>query len=122
MQPPWYVAADDGAEFWTQERCFITELLNAAVSPEASLAIARVEPGVTTQLHRLDGVSERYIVRTGTGIVEVEGERQAVAPGDQAVIPANAAQRITNTGAGDLEFYCLCAPGFFPGCYVNLEA
>ncbi|NGO55927.1 cupin domain-containing protein, partial [Mesorhizobium camelthorni] len=55
----------DRAEFWTEERCYITELHSCDQSPEASLALARVEPGVITQLHRLDYISERYIVRKG---------------------------------------------------------
>lgn len=119
--PDWFVAKADKSEFWTEERCYITELLNDAASPEASLAIARVEPGVTTQLHKLVGVSERYIVRKGQGIVEVDRVTQPLGPGDQAVIPADAAQRITNTGTEDLEFYCVCVPRFRPGSYVSLE-
>ncbi len=121
MTPKWYVPAAGGGEFWTEERCFITELLNDAASPETSLAVARVEPGVTTQLHSLTGTSERYIVRKGHGRVEVDGVTQELGPGDSAVIPADAAQRITNTGTEDLEFYCLCVPRFAPECYVNLE-
>lgn len=116
-----YVPAGGQQEFWTEERCFITELHNCDQSPEASLAVARVEPGVTTQLHRLNGVTERYIVRKGEGVLEVEGVRQNLKTGDQFVIPAGAAQRITNTGGGDLEFYCLCTPRFVPESYVNLE-
>jgi mannose-6-phosphate isomerase-like protein (cupin superfamily) len=115
------IAAKSEGEFWTEERCFITELLNDAASPETSLAIARVEPGVTTQLHRLVGVSERYILRKGSGLVEVDGQTQELGTGDSAVIQAGAAQRITNTGVGDLEFYCLCTPRFRPEAYVNLE-
>ena len=53
-----FVAAGGAGEFWTEERCFITELHNCDASPEASLAVARVEPGVTTQLHALDGVTD----------------------------------------------------------------
>lgn len=121
MLPEWFVAHAQGSEFWTEERCYITELLNSPASPEASLAVARVEPGVTTQLHKLVGVSECYIVRKGTGIVEVDGVTQLLVPGDQAVIPADAAQRITNTGNEDLEFYCVCVPRFRPGSYVSLE-
>ena len=117
-----FVAAGGGGEFWTEERCFITELHNCDASPEVSLAVARVEPGVTTQLHALDGVAERYIVRRGEGLLEVDGARQPMKAGDQFVIPAGAAQRITNTGPGDLEFYCLCTPRFFPESYRNLEA
>lgn len=121
MSAPAFVPIGPRGEFWTDERCFITELHNSDASPEASLAIARVEQGVTTQLHRLDGVCERYIVRKGSGTLEVDGTRQLLHTGDQFVIPAGAAQRITNDGPGDLEFYCLCTPRFFPGSYVNLE-
>lgn len=116
-----FVSAGGQGEFWTEERCYITELHNCDLSPEASLALARVEPGVTTQLHRLDGVSERYIIRKGEGMLEVDGLRQKLKAGDQAVIPAGAAQRIENIGPGDLEFYCLCVPRFHPASYVNLE-
>jgi len=116
-----YVPASTKGEFWTEERCFITELHNDEASPDASLAVARVEAGVTTQLHRLDGVCERYIVRKGEGTLEVDGSRQLLRLGDQFVIPAGAAQRITNDGPGDLEFYCLCTPRFFVKSYVNLE-
>ena len=116
-----FVPASSLGEFWTDERCYITELHNDDASPEASLAIARVEPGVTTQLHRLEGICERYIVRKGHGVLEVDGQRQLLTPGDQAVIPAGAAQRIENTGDRDLEFYCLCTPRFVPASYVNLE-
>jgi mannose-6-phosphate isomerase-like protein (cupin superfamily) len=121
MRTQIFVPASDRGEFWTGERCYITELHNCDQSPEASLALARVEPGVTTQLHRLDGVSERYIVRKGGGVLEVDGLRLTLKVGDQAVIPAGAAQRIENTGEGDLEFYCLCVPRFHPASYVSLE-
>jgi len=121
MDPTWFVANKGQREFWTSERCFITELLNDPVSPEASLALARVEPGVTTELHKLAGISERYIVRKGEGIVEIDGVRRNVSVGDQVMIPANAPQRITNTGRKDLEFYCLCVPRFRPESYMNLE-
>lgn len=121
MTADFYVAAGGQAEVWTEERCFITELHNSTASPEASLAIARVEPGVVTQLHRLTGVTERYIVRSGSGLLEVDGVEQLLRVGDQAVIPAGAAQRITNVGGVDLVFYCLCTPRFMPDTYVDLE-
>lgn len=121
MTPDWYVADKGREEFWTEERCHITELLNDASSPEASLAVARVEPGVTTQLHKLSGIAERYIVRKGRGSVEIDGKAHPVRAGDQVIIPADATQRITNDATEDLEFYCLCVPRFRPESYVNLE-
>ncbi len=62
-----------------------------------------------------------YILRKGEGTLEVDGIRQKLEVGDQAVIPAGASQRIENTGEFDLEFYCLCVPRFYPANYVNLE-
>jgi mannose-6-phosphate isomerase-like protein (cupin superfamily) len=120
-RPDWWVPKPEAGEFWIEERCYITELLGAAASPEASLALARVQPGVTTALHSLAGVAERYIVRRGSGIVEIDGVHAELGEGDQAIIPEGAAQRITNSGDGDLEFYCLCVPAFTPECYVDLE-
>lgn len=120
--PDWYTPAGGDGEFWTGERCYITELVNSDKSPDVSLAIARIEPGVRTQLHSLSGVEEIYIVRSGRGVIEVDGAEQEVTTGDQAIVPASVAQRITNTGSDDLLCYCLCRPRFRPDCYVNLEA
>ncbi|EEW24965.1 cupin domain-containing protein [Rhodobacter ferrooxidans] len=109
-------------EFWTAERCFITELHNAPQSPEASLARARVEPGVTTQLHSLTGVTEVYIVQQGSGLLEIAGARLRLHTGDRAIIPPGTPQRIHNDGAEELVFLCLCTPRFVPAAYVDLES
>jgi mannose-6-phosphate isomerase-like protein (cupin superfamily) len=122
LAPDWYVSAGDAGEFWTAERCHITELVNSDKSPAVSLAIARIEPGVRTQLHSLSGVEEIYFVRSGRGVIEIDGVEQELTAGDQAIVPASAAQRITNTGTDDLSCYCLCRPRFRPECYVDLEA
>lgn len=122
MSPSWYVPRPGGGEFYTAERCHIFELLNSPASPDGSLAVARVEQGVTTQLHHLAGIAERYVVRRGEGLVEIGGIAQSLGVGDAVVIPAGVSQRITNTGVTDLEFYCLCTPRFRPESYVNLEA
>ncbi|TNE60151.1 MAG: cupin domain-containing protein [Alphaproteobacteria bacterium] len=108
-------------EFLTRERCHITELFNVPEAPDASLARARVEPGVTTELHALS-VHERYIIEQGTGLMDLaEAEDFMVGPGDVIDIVPGRAQRITNTGAGDLIFLCLCTPRFEPECYQPLE-
>jgi mannose-6-phosphate isomerase-like protein (cupin superfamily) len=108
-------------EILTTERCYIRELLNDERVPQTSLAECRVEPGVTTQLHRLS-VAEWYLIREGDGLMEVAGsEYFPVVPGDVVAIPPNTAQRISNRGASDLTFLCLCVPAFTPGCYEALE-
>jgi len=115
------VCAGDRAELLTRERVFITERLNDPAIPRVSLADARVEPGVTTELHRL-GVDEWYVIRFGTGLMEVGGGKPFdVGAGDTVVIPAGVSQRITNTGNGDLRFQCVCMPRFTPENYEALE-
>ena len=109
-------------EFWTDERCFITECLNSEEVPEFSLAVARVKPSVTTQLHSLRDTKEIYIIRKGTGLVLVGKKEVKVSIGDSIIIPANTPQRITNLSDNeDLEFYCHCSPRFVTEAYENLE-
>ncbi len=109
------------SEFWTSERCFILEILNDPAHPKSSLAVARVPPGVTTQLHRLNATEETYIIKKGCGVLEIDGEKSELKQSDAIIIPAGASQRISNVGHEDLEFYCLCTPRFSPECYENLE-
>lgn len=88
------------------------------------MAKARVEPGVSTTLHYLHAVDERYLIISGQGVVEIEGLAPGeVSAGDVVLIPSNKQQRITNTGTRDLIFYCICTPRFKPVCYreVSIE-
>ena len=85
-----------------------------------SIARARVEPGVTTQPHRLRGVVERYLIIEGEGRATVGGAESDVRQGDVVLIPAGVSQQIANTGADDLVFYCICTPRFTPECYEAL--
>ena len=105
------------------ERCHIVELSNDANDPRASIARARVEPGITTRWHRLVGTVERYVIIEGQGRVEVGDELpQDVGPGDVVVIPAMVAQRIANIGTRDLVFLAICTPRFLKKHYRSLEA
>ena len=108
-------------EVWTRERCFVTELINDDSWPEFSLARCRVEPGVTTELHVLS-VHEVYVIERGRGLMQV-GDKDPfqVGPGDSVTIPQHVSQRITNTGADDLVFLCVCAPRFLAENYKSAE-
>ena len=109
------------AEFSTRERIFITERLNDPAVPDVSLADARLKPGITTELHRLT-VNECYVMQQGEGLMEVGGgEPFAVSTGDVVVIPAGTSQRITNTGASDMLFQCICRPRFTVDSYYPME-
>jgi mannose-6-phosphate isomerase-like protein (cupin superfamily) len=113
---------DAVAEYFTDERCHILELLNADTSPEASIARARVEPGVTTKQHQVAGTIERYILLEGQGVVHIAGmDDRAVKVGDVIEIPAGVTQSITNNGDRDLVFLCVCTPRFEWDNYESLE-
>ena len=112
------------SEFYTPERCYITEMHNNDTDEDTSVARARVLPGVTTQLHALKGTDEPYVILSGEGFVEVGSDFSAkVGPLDVVYIPKDVSQRITNTSKGtDLVFLCVCSPRFKVDTYVDLEA
>lgn len=117
---PKIVHAEEPEEFYTDERCYIAELINAPEDPGLSIARARVEPGVTTAWHRLKGIAERYIILSGRGTMEVQGvPKTEVSPGDLILIPSDTPQRVTNSGDSDLIFLCICTPGFKTECYLE---
>ena len=110
------------AEFRTDEKCFIIEMLNRPDDETGSIARARVEPGVTTRLHAVRETMERYVILEGEGEVEIDGAPfVAVRPLDVVHIPAGISQRIRNTGKTDLVFLAICTPRFRPESYVDLE-
>jgi mannose-6-phosphate isomerase-like protein (cupin superfamily) len=113
---------DEKREYYSDERCFILEMSNDAGDPDASIARARVESGVTTRRHRLRGTEERYVILHGTGSVHIGSNLvTTVGPGDVVRIPAGVSQSITNTGSDALVFLCICTPRFEPSNYESLE-
>ena len=121
MTKPFVSYFKDKNETWTQEKCYITENLNTDRDPSLSVAQARVRPGETTIWHRLRDTTERYVILSGTGAVEVGETMSAdIGPGDVVFIPPGMKQRITNTGDEPLVFYALCTPRFLPENYESL--
>ena len=109
-------------EFYTEERCYITELSNTPDDPDVSIARARVEPGVSTRRHQLKGIAERYYILSGKGRVEVgELPPREVQAGDVVLIPPMCSQRISNIGKEDLLFLAICTPRFTLDAYIDVE-
>ena len=115
-----YPSLDD-KESWTEERCFITEILNSETYSEISLAKARVESGIETQLHSLSNSNEIYYILRGVGELTIDGRTKRVSIGDCIPINKGQSQKIRNVGEEDLEFLCICQPRFIPEDYKNLE-
>jgi mannose-6-phosphate isomerase-like protein (cupin superfamily) len=113
--------ADRHKEFFTEERCFITEILNRSEHDGMSIARARVEPHVSTQLHKLS-VDEVYYVLEGRGEVQINNKsKQVIGKGDSILIHSGESQMITNILSVDLVFLCICSPRFIPESYTSLE-
>ncbi|MDD1625120.1 MAG: cupin domain-containing protein [Methylococcaceae bacterium] len=114
--------ANEAGEYYFDEGCFILELSNSPADPGVSIARARVKAGVTTKLHRLKGIVERYVILSGMAKVEVAGlESQQVSAGDVVIIPSLCPHRITNIGTEDLVFLAICTPRFTENVYENID-
>jgi mannose-6-phosphate isomerase-like protein (cupin superfamily) len=110
------------SEFHTPEGCWVLEVANDPGDEAVSISRARVPPGQTTEWHRLNATDERYVIVSGHGRVEIDSlPPSMVGPGDVVRIPANAAQRITNTEKIDLVFFCICTPRFRNEAYLTDE-
>jgi len=108
-------------ETYIEEGCYIVELHNSAADADCSIARARVAPGMTTRLHSLGGILERYVIIEGQGEVTVGNQPpQSVQALDVVNIPAGVPQRICNTGYADLIFLCICTPRFVVENYRDL--
>ena len=113
---------DTSKEFFFEEGCYILEIHSQEDDPALSIARCRVPQHVSTHWHRLHGITERYLIIEGEGLVELEGGVQTtVRAGDSVLIPPACAQRITNTGSHELVFLALCTPRFTIDAFEDME-
>ena len=104
----------DTEAFITKDGSEIRELLaprNSAIARQ-SLAEARLPPGASTTRHFHPLTEAIYYLLEGTALMEIDGERRTVGPGDAIAIPPGQAHQITNTGEVLLRFLCCCAPSY----------
>jgi len=110
-------------EFYFPEGCYIVEIHNRDSDEDCSIVRARVEPGITTKLHAVQGTVERYVILGGEGLVEIDRQPAVlVKPLDVVVIPPGVPQRITNIGQSNLLFLAICTPRFREHAYIDLSA
>ena len=97
----------------TDELCHIAECLNHVADGSLSIARARVEPGVTTRWHLLEGEG---LVEVGDSLSEIVRSNEIV------VTPPGVRQRIQNTGTAEGVFLALCTPRFQQSAYRDVES
>ena len=108
------IKRDLAAPFITLDGSEIRELMayrNSAVRNQ-SLAEATIPAGTATMEHYHKVSEEIYYILEGGGLMRLEGEEQAVIPGDAIAIPPGKRHNIINTGDVPLRLLCCCAPGY----------
>ena len=104
---------DPNNEYYFEEGCYIIETSNSVDDEDVSIAQARVEKGQRTKWHSLVNTTERCVILSGCGSVEVgTAEPCDITTGDVVIVPASTRQRIKNTGENDLLFLAICSPRF----------
>lgn len=98
--------------FTTKDGSIIRSILDATNAPvqNQSLAEATLPAQSCTEPHFHKLSEEFYFILEGTGLMEIDGEKRVVGPGDCILIPAESWHQI-QTDAG-IRFLCCCAPPY----------
>ena len=105
---------DKAEPFQTKDGSIIRSLLDRTNAPvqNQSLAEATLPVGASTQAHYHALAEEFYYVIEGEGLMRIDEDERAVAPGDAILIPSGAVHTLKNTGDGPLRILCCCAPPY----------
>lgn len=109
----WTRRAKDCTEILANDGSRLRELLHpdrGGPGVPYSVAVAQVEPGETTEPHRLEGETELYLFIGGSGRMHVGGESASVADGDVVFVPAGSPQWVECTGDEPLRFLLVVSP------------
>jgi len=66
-----------------------------------------LKPGSSVGFHEHVGDSETYVILSGEGLVDDNGDQLSVKPGDVIITRNGEKHSIENTGTSDLEFIAL---------------
>ena len=77
-----------------------------------TLAEIRHPPGTASREHYHTEAEEVYFVLIGHGEVRVDGETQAIGPGDVIEIIPGLRHKLWQRGAGDLVLLVTCVPAY----------
>lgn len=94
--------------FTTKDGSTIREFIH---SPAQSLAEATLTPGQSTQRHYHALSEEIYLITSGGGLMELDGERREVGEGDAILIPPGAWHEL-KAGPDGVTLLCCCVPAY----------
>ena len=93
----------------------------AGGSQQHSLAQIVIPPGKSSLRHYHPVAEESYMILSGTGRLELDGQTANMGPGDSVVIRPRQVHRIWNTGDEDLVLLAVCVPPWTPDNSVFLD-
>jgi mannose-6-phosphate isomerase-like protein (cupin superfamily) len=77
-----------------------------------SIALATVKPGQKTLKHIHEASTEFYYITRGTGIMQLNSEKEPIEENTLIYIPARTKHTVKNTGKEDLLILCICNPPY----------
>lgn len=84
-----------------------------ALITQCSLAEEILPPGKTVTPHHHEVLEEIYYILSGSGVMTVGDESQAVSAGDAIYIPKRKVHSLTNTGDENMKLLLVCGPAFY---------
>ena len=103
------VVSYEGLEpFTTKDGSTIREYIH---SPAQSLAEATLVPGQSTRRHYHAFSEEIYLLISGDGTMELDGETREVRQGDAILIPPGAWHEL-QAGPNGVRLLCCCVPPY----------
>jgi quercetin dioxygenase-like cupin family protein len=103
-----HASLDTVSSFTTKDGSTIRELHHTAAQ---SLAEASLDAGQGTQRHYHARSEEIYLLTSGGGVLEVDGETREVRAGDAVVIPPGAWHELV-AGPDGARLLCMCVPPY----------
>ncbi len=102
------VAYETLVPFTTKDGSTIREFIH---SPAQSLAEATLDPGQSTMRHYHARSEEIYLLTSGSGTMELDGDVREVGEGDAILIPPGAWHEL-RAGPDGVRLLCCCVPAY----------
>jgi quercetin dioxygenase-like cupin family protein len=80
-------------------------LVSGKDSPDASVCVLRIDPGIEIPAHIHEKEADSILVRQGAGEILVNGAWEAVAAGDHIFVPPGIEHGVRNGGKGSMELF-----------------
>mgnify|MGYP000480481330 CR=1 FL=1 len=115
--------AENIKAYITKDGSEIREIFHPNNFPESrmSVAMASLNPGKSTVLHYHKSSDEIYFILSGSGLLEIEGEKREVSAGDYIYIKAGQKHKVENLGEEPLKIVCFSYPPYSHEDTVLLE-